>query len=169
MQSAGIIRQPRIARALNRYKAEVKPEIEMLRKKAGLTAEAAAGKGAEFISLIPATEEMLPSVATPMGTVPLRFRSKTTRFARRAEGMAARYETDLPEVLRASYREVTQKARLRDFYEHSYANVHRGVYQLAERATAGYEGAREKVREKNSTLKVEAAREGAEFVLAAGS
>ena len=45
----------------------------------------------------------------------------------------------------------TQKPRqvldaLRDFYEHSYANVHRGVYQLAERATAGYEGAREKVR-----------------------
>src|SRR5213082_2357707 len=36
---------------------------------------------------------------------------------------------------------------LRDFYEHSYANVHRGVYTLAERATAGYEGAREKVRE----------------------
>src|SRR5512132_4693509 len=45
----------------------------------------------------------------------------------------------------------TQKPRqvldaLRDFYEHSYANVHRGVYQLAERATAGYEGAREKAR-----------------------
>jgi cysteine desulfurase/selenocysteine lyase len=45
----------------------------------------------------------------------------------------------------------TQKPRqvldaLRDFYEHSYANVHRGVYQLAENATAGYEGAREKVR-----------------------
>jgi cysteine desulfurase/selenocysteine lyase len=45
----------------------------------------------------------------------------------------------------------TQKPRqvldaLREFYEHSYANVHRGVYQLAERATAGYEGAREKVR-----------------------
>jgi cysteine desulfurase / selenocysteine lyase len=35
---------------------------------------------------------------------------------------------------------------LRDFYETSYANVHRGVYALAERATAGYEGAREKVR-----------------------
>jgi cysteine desulfurase / selenocysteine lyase len=32
------------------------------------------------------------------------------------------------------------------FYETSYANVHRGVYQLAERATAGLEGAREKVR-----------------------
>jgi cysteine desulfurase/selenocysteine lyase len=35
----------------------------------------------------------------------------------------------------------------RDFYETSYANVHRGVYTLSERATAGYEGAREKVRE----------------------
>ena len=29
---------------------------------------------------------------------------------------------------------------------HSYANVHRAVYELAERATAGFEGAREKVR-----------------------
>jgi cysteine desulfurase/selenocysteine lyase len=35
--------------------------------------------------------------------------------------------------------------RLRDFYETSYANVHRGVYTLSERATAEYEGAREKV------------------------
>jgi cysteine desulfurase / selenocysteine lyase len=45
----------------------------------------------------------------------------------------------------------TQKPRqvldaMREFYEHSYANVHRGVYTLAENATAGYEGAREKVR-----------------------
>ena len=45
----------------------------------------------------------------------------------------------------------TQKPRqvldaIRDFYEHRYANVHRGVYRLAERATEGYEGAREKVR-----------------------
>jgi len=35
---------------------------------------------------------------------------------------------------------------MRDFYETSYANVHRGVYQLAERATEGLESAREKVR-----------------------
>src|SRR3954467_7987538 len=35
---------------------------------------------------------------------------------------------------------------MREYYEHSYANVHRGVYQLAERATAGYEAAREKAR-----------------------
>jgi cysteine desulfurase/selenocysteine lyase len=34
---------------------------------------------------------------------------------------------------------------LRDFYETSYANVHRGVYELSERATAGYEGARQKL------------------------
>jgi cysteine desulfurase/selenocysteine lyase len=32
------------------------------------------------------------------------------------------------------------------FYETSYANVHRGVYVLAERATEAFEGAREKVR-----------------------
>jgi cysteine desulfurase / selenocysteine lyase len=32
-----------------------------------------------------------------------------------------------------------------EFYETSYANVHRGVDTLAERATAGYEGARQKV------------------------
>src|SRR5213595_3322701 len=35
--------------------------------------------------------------------------------------------------------------KLREFYETSYANVHRGVYTLSERATAAYEGAREKV------------------------
>ncbi|MGH2997360.1 MAG: cysteine desulfurase, partial [Gaiellaceae bacterium] len=32
------------------------------------------------------------------------------------------------------------------FYETSYGNVHRGVYELSERATAAFEGAREKVR-----------------------
>ena len=31
---------------------------------------------------------------------------------------------------------------VRNFYETSYANVHRGVYELSERATAAYEGAR---------------------------
>jgi cysteine desulfurase/selenocysteine lyase len=35
---------------------------------------------------------------------------------------------------------------IREFYETSYANVHRGVYTLSERATAGYEGARETLR-----------------------
>jgi cysteine desulfurase / selenocysteine lyase len=32
---------------------------------------------------------------------------------------------------------------LREFYETSYANVHRGVYELSERATAAYESARQ--------------------------
>ena len=35
---------------------------------------------------------------------------------------------------------------MQEFYETSYANVHRGVYELAERATEGLEAAREKVR-----------------------
>src|SRR3569623_2346936 len=36
-------------------------------------------------------------------------------------------------------------ARLRDFYTRDYANIHRGVYPLSERATEAYEGARERV------------------------
>src|ERR671936_1851619 len=35
---------------------------------------------------------------------------------------------------------------LREFYETSYANIHRGVYLLAERATERFEGSRDKVR-----------------------
>jgi cysteine desulfurase / selenocysteine lyase len=35
---------------------------------------------------------------------------------------------------------------MRDFYETSYANVHRGVYTLSERATEAFEASREKVR-----------------------
>jgi cysteine desulfurase/selenocysteine lyase len=34
---------------------------------------------------------------------------------------------------------------MREFYETSYGNVHRGVYTLSERATEAYEGARQKV------------------------
>jgi cysteine desulfurase/selenocysteine lyase len=36
--------------------------------------------------------------------------------------------------------------RLSHFYEHEYANVHRGLHYLANAATEGYEGARETVR-----------------------
>ena len=36
---------------------------------------------------------------------------------------------------------------VRDVYEHGYANVHRGVHYMSERATDAYEGARTKVRE----------------------
>jgi cysteine desulfurase / selenocysteine lyase len=45
---------------------------------------------------------------------------------------------------------------LKEFYETSYANVHRGVYSLSERSTAAFEGAREKVR---TFLNAPAARE----------
>ena len=45
---------------------------------------------------------------------------------------------------------------MREFYETSYANVHRGVYRLAERATEALETAREKVR---ALLNAPAARE----------
>jgi len=37
-------------------------------------------------------------------------------------------------------------ARLNQFYEHEYANVHRGLHYLANAATDAYEGARETVR-----------------------
>jgi cysteine desulfurase/selenocysteine lyase len=37
--------------------------------------------------------------------------------------------------------------RMRTFYEHEYANVHRGVYRLSERATEAFEGARRTVAE----------------------
>jgi hypothetical protein len=117
LDTAKIERNPDIARALNRYKREVKPEIESLRKKAGLTATAAEGKGREFVSLIPATDEMLPEVQTPVGGVPLRFRSKTTRFAQHAEGNALKYYTNLRNILEESYGEVTQKANFRELYD----------------------------------------------------
>jgi cysteine desulfurase / selenocysteine lyase len=45
---------------------------------------------------------------------------------------------------------------LSEFYETSYANVHRAVYELGERATAAYEGAREKLR---NFVNAESARE----------
>ncbi|MEO0367368.1 MAG: cysteine desulfurase [Pseudomonadota bacterium] len=35
---------------------------------------------------------------------------------------------------------------IRSFYEHDYANVHRGIHTLSQRATDHFEGAREKVR-----------------------
>src|ERR1043166_4303666 len=35
--------------------------------------------------------------------------------------------------------------RLRDFYTQDYANIHRGVYPLSERATEAYESARDRV------------------------
>ena len=52
----------------------------------------------------------------------------------------------------------TQKPRqvldtMRDFYETSYANVHRGVYTLAVRADERYEAAREIVRDNGTNMR----------------
>ena len=46
----------------------------------------------------------------------------------------------------------TQKPRavleaIRRYYEHDNANVHRGIHELSNRATATYEGARDRVAE----------------------
>jgi cysteine desulfurase / selenocysteine lyase len=59
-----------------------------------------------------------------------------------------------PEAERLAYLDSSnssQKPRavldaMQEFYETSYSNVHRGVYELGERAAAAYEGAREKAR-----------------------
>lgn len=41
-------------------------------------------------------------------------------------------------------RQVT--SAIKEFYDHDYSNVHRGVHALSQRATEAYEGAREKIR-----------------------
>src|SRR6476646_5545286 len=55
--------------------------------------------------------------------------------------MARRSPTSTPRPVPRSL------VRSSKFYETSYANVHRGVYVLSERATEAYEGAREIARE----------------------
>jgi hypothetical protein len=116
-ETHAILSNPKVRQAVAKYVAEVKPEVEALRKKAGLSESAAAGKAPEFISLIPDGDKMLPE---PQGQLPIntpmRMQSKTTRFAKHAEGMAEKYKTDLRDVLSASYTEVMKKARLRDLY-----------------------------------------------------
>lgn len=105
-----------IAKALDTYVNEVKPDIEALRKRAGLSEEAAAGKEPEFISLIPKTEELLPQTELAMPTRAARL-SRTTKFARQALGFAKEYSTDLRSILGESYSEATRKARVSDFYK----------------------------------------------------
>jgi hypothetical protein len=98
---------PAITSALETYRSDVKPDIEALRKRAGLTEEAAAGKEPEFISLIPTTDELLPGTGTPAQASRL---SRTTRFAKAASGLAKEYDTNLSNVLRESYSEAIRKA-----------------------------------------------------------
>jgi hypothetical protein len=104
---------PAIANALETYKSDIKPDVEALRKRAGLTEEAAAGKEPEFISLIPTTDELLPGTGTPSQAALL---SRKTRFAKQASGMAKEYDTNLANILRESYAEAMRKARVNDLY-----------------------------------------------------
>ena len=53
---------------------------------------------------------------------------------------------DLPRLGREPQKPRQVLDAMTRFYETSYANVHRSVYELAERATKGLEDAREKVR-----------------------
>lgn len=105
---------PAISKALTHYRDQIKPDIEALRKRAGLSEQAAAGKTPEFISLIPATNEMLPQPETVTQASRL---SRTTRFAKKAEGFAKEYKTHVGDILAESYSEAIRKARVREFYD----------------------------------------------------
>ena len=84
----------------------------------------------------------------PMATTPVRP-TLDTRTVRAGFAFLEELVNDKP-IAYLDSASSTQKPKvvldaMREFYEHRYANVHRGVYRLAERATEGYEGARRKV------------------------
>jgi len=111
---------PAIAKALDYYVSEIKPDIESWRMRAGLSEEAAAGKKATFISLIPKKLELLPEKVGNNFVSP-RALPRTTIFAKAAKGLAKEYNTNLNEVLTQSYAEVIRKARVREFYDAAQA------------------------------------------------
>jgi hypothetical protein len=104
---------PAIAKALDYYKAEIKPDIESWRKRAGLSEKAAAGKEPEFISLLPKTMDLLEK---PGSVQSARKLPRTTIYARAAQGLAKEYDTNLRNILAESYGEVIRKVRVREFY-----------------------------------------------------
>jgi hypothetical protein len=107
----GIESVPAIKKALDYYKKEIKPQIEAIRKRAGLSEEAAAGKSEQFISLVP---ERNPDGSIPEFVPRGSTMSGTTSFAKAAQGNAAKYSTDLREILRQSYTEAIRKAAYRE-------------------------------------------------------
>jgi len=127
-QMRAIESDPAVLHALGTYVAEVKPEVEALRMQAGLTPEAAAGKEAEFISLIPTGEEL--AKGTGMAQRGARL-SRTTKFAREAKGFYPKYSTDLKEILGVSYSEVMRKALVQKLYDTAAAKGF-GLNQLPE-------------------------------------
>lgn len=105
---------PAIQKALDYYKAEIKPDIEGWRKRAGLSEKAAAGKSEQFISLLPKTDQLLPEKFG--GVQSARRLPRTTVHAKAAKGQAQEYDTDLRNILRESYGEAIRKALVREFY-----------------------------------------------------
>jgi len=113
-----IASQPQVAKALDYYRNEIKPEIEGLRMRAGLTQEAAAGKTPEFISLIKSGEP----IPKPYGGVQQASRlARKTRFAQKATGRAQQYSTNVRDIIKESYSDVMKKARVNDFYKAAHA------------------------------------------------
>ncbi len=128
IESRRIESDPAISKALDYYKANIKPEIEAFRKRAGLSEKAAAGKAPEFISLIPKTLDLIPQqTATGRFINPAKL-PRTTIFSRAANGFAKEYNVNMRDILNESYGEVIRKARTREFYD---AAVRKGLVNKA--------------------------------------
>ncbi len=128
IESRRIESDPAISKALDYYKAKIKPEIESFRKRAGLSEKAAAGKAPEFISLIPKTMELLPQVTETGRFVNPAKLPRTTVFAKAASGEAREYNVNMRDILNESYGESIRKARVREFYD---AAVRKGLVNKA--------------------------------------
>jgi cysteine desulfurase/selenocysteine lyase len=88
------------------------------------------------------TEAVEQALAAPASLDARKLRANFPIFEQRFHGKPLAYLDSA--VTAQKPRQVLEA--LREFYETSYTNVHRGVYLLAERATERFEGAREKVR-----------------------
>lgn len=108
---------PGVQDAIDRYKDEIKPTIDEMSGKAGVSAQAIAGQSPHYIRLVP--EDILGQ-GTPAkgfrGAWESRARPKSTG-ARKAANIGARvYSTDVGAILRHVVRDVEPKAALNDLW-----------------------------------------------------
>jgi hypothetical protein len=110
----GIESDPAIAKALDYYRKEVEPELEDIGKRAGLQEGAAATQRGKYFTLAPerAADGTVPELAPRFGQT-----SRTTKYSLPAEGQAAKYSSDIREVLRQSYTERIRKAAARELFD----------------------------------------------------
>jgi hypothetical protein len=113
-----IRRDPAITKAENVYRKDVESEIEDLHTRAGVDKKAIDNLRGSYFTLKPEVDANgnVPLLSDPGFVVRPGDMSKTTRFARAAEGQAAKYVTDIRDVLRSSYTEAAKQAALRDLY-----------------------------------------------------